>query len=367
MRSAPHAIAAAPPGELASIQYLRAVAALLVVLFHVFPQMGRMGYAAGWHGPLTSGVDIFFVISGFIMWVTTYGRQVSPAGFIYKRIVRIVPLYWVLSSMIVAIMLLAPTALQSARVDLGHIIASYLFIPWPHPVLGTMEPVLVPGWTLNYEMFFYVLFAAALVLAPGRRLAVTLIALAAVVALGLTNPPPGSPAAFYTQSIILEFALGLMVGAAYTAGWRIPAPAAICLVLLGALAIPGLWAMDDALPRALLFGLPAACIVAGAVSVEAAGLLPRIPFLRLLGDASYSLYLSHGVALSALSQGWRHLGLTALPGSMPLFALASLLASILLGIAVYRLIERPLIALFRGFSTAPGRAAFRSTGEEGVR
>src|SRR5690242_10880579 len=117
-----------PPGhrlmpqnqEMYSIQYLRAIAAFSVVVYHLEPQLRRMGYDGFWPGGLAGGVDIFFVISGFIMWMTTYGRRVTTLQFYRRRIVRIVPLYWLVTTFTVAAMLIAPSTLQSGRFDLHH-------------------------------------------------------------------------------------------------------------------------------------------------------------------------------------------------------------------------------------------------------
>ena len=144
--------------EIYSIQYLRGIAALMVVLLHVRVQLGRMGYGGYWPEFLMAGVDIFFVISGFIMWVTTFDGSTTPWQFLFRRFVRIIPVYWLLTTTTVAVMLVAPSAVQSGRFDSIHVLSSYLFIPTVHPLTGMMEPVLIPGWTLNYEMFFYIIF-----------------------------------------------------------------------------------------------------------------------------------------------------------------------------------------------------------------
>src|SRR5829696_2873445 len=157
-----------------SIQYLRGVAALMVVYTHASVQTQRyadveLPFSA--HG--AAGVDIFFVISGFIMWMTTIGDTPTskPLPFISRRISRIVPLYWVLTTGIVIVGLVRPDLLSSTVITVWHVLASFFFIPYPHPAdNGSLVPVLIPGWTLNYEMFFYAIFACSLTVKPKFRL-----------------------------------------------------------------------------------------------------------------------------------------------------------------------------------------------------
>src|ERR1019366_2869669 len=140
------------------IQYLRGIAALMVVWHHGVGQLATLEtYFPFRFG--TSGVDLFFVISGFIMVVTTAGRDVTPTEFIARRFVRVVPLYWVLTLALAATALVAPSLFRSVTLTAVSLIQSLLFIPHFSPShAGMIWPVLVPGWTLNYEMFFYVVF-----------------------------------------------------------------------------------------------------------------------------------------------------------------------------------------------------------------
>ena len=214
-----------------SIQHLRAVAALLVLLYHVLihwlPQ-----YQTHYEF-LSGGVDIFFVISGFVMWGVTAGRRGGSWSFFSKRLKRIVPLYWILTTVMLAMMLARPSVLMTSRFDVVHVVTSYLFIPWRHPVKGSFEPLLTPGWTLNLEMMFYVIFAVIL-LAPMRfRLPAVLGALAGLVVLGLIPHAGTSQFDFYTDPIILEFAMGVCLGALVTAERRVPAPIAAAAAIAG--------------------------------------------------------------------------------------------------------------------------------------
>src|SRR5690606_7660569 len=129
--------------RLYGIQYLRAVAALGVVVFHAAERTGTH-FAIG-----AAGVDVFFVVSGFIMWVIANDRSPSPSAFLRGRIERIVPLYWAATSVMVAGGLAG--LFPNLRVTAWHVFASLAFIPSRSPSNGEVWPVLVQGWTLNYE------------------------------------------------------------------------------------------------------------------------------------------------------------------------------------------------------------------------
>ena len=336
-----------PQENIVSIQYLRGIAALLVVAFHVKVRLLRMGYEGAWPGWLGCGVDIFFVISGTIMWLTTYGRAMSPREFLLRRFLRIAPLYYVMTALIVAIMVVAPALVVGGRLNAHHIIASLLFLPALHPVLGTMEPVLPQGWTLNYEMVFYLLFAGALVLSrPFRPWAVCLALLALV--LGGVGSDPHSIFGFFTSSIVLEFGFGLLLGVAITSGVPLPKTVAALLLIAGAIGIPATWSLvEGGIPRAGLSGVAATALVAGAIFLELRGAMLRNRILQLLGDASYSIYLVHGLALSAIGVAWAKIGLGISPVAIAGFTAVSIVGAALVGIVVYFAAEKPLQNLSR--------------------
>jgi len=152
-----------------TIQALRAIAALLVVVYHAFDMWGaRIDSAApgiSWTNG-AAGVDIFFVISGFVMVASSRRIASQPhAGwtFIQQRIVRIVPLYWLLTTAkLILVFFFADLALRSG-IDFDYVARSYLFFPVVDGA-GHFRPLLPVGWTLTYEFLFYLLFALALAL-----------------------------------------------------------------------------------------------------------------------------------------------------------------------------------------------------------
>lgn len=326
--------------ELISVQYLRAVAALGVVIWHAQGQMGIATTAV-----LQAGIEVFFVISGYVMWLILDQRPVSPMVFLRKRIARVVPLYWLLTTLMVGLLIFAPDLLQSTRFDPVHVVASYLFVAWPNPVEGVgLKPVMIPGWTLNYEMVFYVLLAVALAFRAHWRAVIVVGVLSALALLSLVPMPP--IAQFYVSPFMAELALGVvlaMVLRRMPDAWLRWGGAAV--VVGGGLLLLGAAAMDaEGHGRLFLLGLPTTLLVGGIVAVERSGALPSIPVLKALGDASYPLYMIHPVLLSAMAQPWRALGLATL--SPWIYVGAALVVTSVVGWLAHIALERPLVVAF---------------------
>ena len=342
-----------------SIQYLRAAAALTIVAYHMEVELRRWGYAGYWPHGLIGGVDIFFVISGFIIWTATCGRPVSTLGFYQRRAERIVPLYWILTSVAVLAGFIVPHLVQSGGFDLVHVLASYCFLPAHHPVLHELEPVLIPGWTLNYEMFFYAVFGLTLALPLKGRLLATAAVLGGLVLLGwLIGAQPETVVGFYTHDIMLEFLMGMGLAALFATGWRIGAGIAASCLAVGVVAMLVTGEFGRGVPRIVALGVPALLIVGGALMLEGAGRVRNWPRLRLVGDASYSIYLTHAWVLSLVGQAWSRLHLDQLPGGWVGYIVAASVASVLAGLLLYRLVELPFQAVLRrrrgpGIATVP--------------
>jgi exopolysaccharide production protein ExoZ len=320
------------------IQYLRAFAALAVVVFHAAERTGH-AFAIG-----AAGVDVFFVISGFIMWVIVERRPVSPGRFLAERIRRIVPVYWLATGVMVAGGLagLFPNLVLTA----GHVAASLFFVPARSPSSGQLWPVLVQGWTLNYEMFFYLIFAACLMLRPRIRFAVMAAVFCLLVAIGLVVQSAASLLVAYTRPIILEFVAGMGIARLWLAGripgWRL----AFGLLAIGLLGFAAIGILR--LPFDEWTCGPLACaLVYGTAALERRGGIARLSVPALLGSASYSIYLWHTFAVSLAARVGPMLGL---PEGVT-FAL-SVGAGIVVGIAGYCLLERPLLRRGRGGAAA---------------
>ena len=327
------------------LQYTRAVAALLVVFYHAAIQANNQ-FAGALPVFGKSGVDIFFVLSGFVMWTSTSQRAVSPALFLKRRLARIAPLYWALTLAASAIALIAPHLLRSTRFDPAHLVASLCFIPWFNPGMPAgddqLTPVIIPGWTLNFEMFFYLTFAIALWRPIEHRPRFLAFLIVAAYGLAVLARPLGAAPQFYSQGVIFEFLAGAFI--ANTVGLRparSPLVSAIVLLLaLGALLV-GDWARGG-IERAIVLGVPAAIIIITVAQIENAGRLPYLSWLNTAGDASYSIYLTHVFVIA----GVRNLVGTVIGHGVTIdpvvFVALCLLSSALAGIVVYRFVERPL-------------------------
>lgn len=307
----------------------------MVVLHHLQYQMGRLGLGTADWSALPSGVDLFFVISGFIMWVTTASRpERSALSFCRDRATRIAPLYWAITALLVAVLVAAPGVTNTAILDWPHILRSVLFIPAEHPVTRIYQPTLIPGWTLNLEMFFYLLFGAAIAAGGAdlqRRCRIIVLALLALVTFGLLARPTGV-LGFYAQDMVGEFAAGILIGVAF-AERRFARSNWFWLPLLAGVAL--LFAptpLAEAGSRLVRWGVPASLIVLGAVFIPQSG--PML--LQRLGDWSYSLYLSHPITLAVSEKLW-----SKADGALPLqlFPLAATLIALSAAWLIYRIAE----------------------------
>jgi len=343
---------ARPRADLAGIQYLRGVAATLVVVYHVFLQMGAATAGASLE-TFRAGVDIFFVISGFIMvYSTGCGAGTTPLQFLRRRIVRIVPLYWAMTLFMIAVLVFAPQFVKTSKLAWDHALASLAFVARLNPATSASYiPLVTPGWTLNLEMMFYAVFTLALLVAgSGARLILAAsLPIVLLAAIGLTADPPGF-AGFYTDPIILEFVFGMVVGLLFMRG-RIRL-SLVPATMLGVLALALLLIPPEStlVPRPVRFGLPALAVVVAALAPG----WPKVPALHRLGDASYSLYLTHFFVLSALVQLWRRLHLFAMPGGALLLFPVGLVACIAVGVLSWRYVETPLTALAKRWLDQPG-------------
>lgn len=329
--------------RLNGLQYLRGIAATAVVGFHAAGKAG-LDFHIG-----EAGVDLFFVLSGFLMVAIT-SKQTRPAEFLADRIRRIAPPYWIATSVMLAAALAG--LFPAVRLTGWHIISSYLFIPSVSPSNGQVWPLLVPGWTLNFEMMFYVVFAAVIAFIPYRhRVPVLTVFLAGLVALGLLYRPGGAIAATCTNPIMLEFAAGAWLGLLWKRAERWPSSAGWPLILTALILLLGAAFYPDDRIRVLLFGIPALLLVAGILCLERseAGIADR-PLPRLIGDASYSIYLWHTLAISAFAKLGQAL---SLPPAALMVAGAG--AGVATGILAYILIERPLLRVLRRPFARPSR------------
>jgi exopolysaccharide production protein ExoZ len=323
---------------LVQLQYLRAAAALMVVYFHSVLQLDKVNPAVQ-ATPFVygeTGVDIFFVLSGFVMWLTTSGRQTTPIDFARKRIRRIVPLYWLATLFSAVVALVAPSVLKSTVFDLPHLFASLVFLPWVNPAdPTTTTPVVVPGWTLNYEMFFYFVFALLLPIRETYRLPAMLATFVAILALCHLLPET-TATAFYGEPIILEFVAGAVLGWLYLQKVLLPQRWARVLLVTGFAFLFINEYLVQPEGRFYAWGIPAIFIVYSAISIDFSK-LPVIGWLNYLGDASYEIYITHAFTLAFLRTVTSHIPIGLLQQPV-IFVILCLVLSSIVGSVIHEIL-----------------------------
>ena len=335
------------------IQVLRFVAASMVLIGHAQHQLQeaagidlagyrRLGSAAFY----ASGVDVFFVLSGFIMFAisrTDFGRPGAPADFFARRLARIVPPYWFFTTAMIFATLLLPGHVSHPQLAADDVLSSYLFIPTRN-AWGELQPVLMLGWTLNFEMLFYTVFAIGLRWPQARGLAFIVFVVGALGIAGVLIEPQAAPFAFWCNPIVFEFLFGMLLAKLHASGWRCSPVWGAAILAAGIVALyfgsarsgaSALWP-----PRALWMGLPALLICAAAALTREPASVGRIGrALASAGDASYLLYLSHPFTLAAFSLLSRHVGVN----DPWLFIGAACLLCVLVSVLMHRLVEKPLV------------------------
>jgi len=327
---------------LVSLQYARAIAALAVVFVH----LTDFAVFEPLHLPVVGGfgVDVFFIISGFIMWTTA--AEMKPGRFVVRRLIRIVPAYWIFTTLLVVIALAAHSLTPDVTLDARSLLGSYLFIPY-YNAGGGIQPLLLQGWTLNFEMWFYAVFAAALFL-PGRQLRFCAVCGVLVVCsvAGALLGPQDAVLRTYTDPTLIEFCLGMGLAAVgrrqWLGGWL---AGAVVALGLGALIVADANA-SIGWPRFIWLGLPALVFVAGLLGLEAPIARRRAAWLVAIGNASYSLYLSHPFVLKAMAVIAGAV-VARLPGvptvvAAVAFGLAGMVAAVGFAWLAFRFVEDPI-------------------------
>jgi exopolysaccharide production protein ExoZ len=261
-----------------------------------------------------------------------------------RRAIRLVPLYFIFTSVAFLIAIVAPAAARSIDSSPYDYFRSILFIPFVNPKTNIAWPILSQGWTLNFEVFFYLIFAACLFLRREKRLLVCSAILVLLVAARWIVRPADAIASTYTNSRLIEFVFGMVIGYIVSAHPAKLASTALVFSIAGLLAI-GAYIVDStatiAANLSFFFGLPCAAIVCGLLWLELNGKVPQIPALILAGDASYSLYLGHIFVLSVLRRPWSLLNPLQF-WTHATFIVSCAIASVGFSIMTFLWLERPL-------------------------
>ncbi len=331
-----------------NIQTLRAIAAYSVVVYHCLVRfLHPTGVGASFLDLPSGGVDLFFVISGFVMVHTTKDDE-SPAWFITKRIARIVPLYWSATVLVIAIASFRSWTFPTAVLTPDAIAASLLFVPHADAA-GNLYPVLGVGWTLNYEMMFYALFAVSLFLPKQMRLTgvialITLVWTIATVAGGSVVTD------FYRSPIVFEFAAGCVVAyvlrspavaAVVRAApvWPVAVVAVVVLVVFTAVIPLGV-------PSIVRYGLPAIALVFAAAAQDLYRKPAAESLVTRLGDASYSAYLLHPIVIVGYAVVVGHFLGQSLAAEILILLLVPITTAVV-SMASLKVLEKPTARLVR--------------------
>ena len=340
-----------------NIQGLRGIAVLLVVIYHLviiekkyggtdslLPEFLRFGM---------SGVDLFFVISGFVMVSVTQAAFQSPKSamtFLYRRVSRIYPLYWVYTVLVLIVFLVKPSIVNSSVAGEVNILASFLLLP------SETLPLLVVGWTLIHEMYFYLMFFLMILLLPKKHLPLMLVLWAIGIALLNLFTQTSSPiAVIVTHPLTIEFIGGALLATAYYRKNLIVNSSRSILLLFGSLITSaigyafyiqhtglfepaGWW-------RVALFGAPAILVVFSVIQLERNSVIIHSALIKM-GDASYSIYLSHILTLSFAGRFWSQYDGNGL-WDHALILPIMLLAVLAVGFISHAIIEKPLIKFSR--------------------
>lgn len=313
-----------------NLQLLRAFAALNVVLFHAIGTSSSYGYEANLILPLegwgANGVDMFFVISGFVMLFTQLEKKRRVKDFLILRAIRIIPIYWLLTLIVIAIYIIAPFAFRETVISTKWALASLSFLS---TAMIERHPIVQVGWTLEWEMWFYLVFGLSLWFRSwAATLSATFLAL-----LGI---------AFYASNfILLEFIAGLCIALFYKRyGLRQFGALSLVLgtVLLSLSLLDNFKSLTD--NRVVLWGIPSMLIVYGVIAIPQM----KSKVGKLLGDASYSIYLIQTLSIPTF---YKFLSVFNIESNNDLLVIACLVTTALGGVSVYLLVEKPMISLLK--------------------
>lgn len=340
-----------------NIQALRGIAVVAVLLFHLFIVEQKYGGAQTLLSEILEfgnfGVDLFFVISGFVMVTVTRGKfgSAKQAGlFLYHRASRIYPLYWVYTLMALAVFLIRPEWINSSQGSQADILASFLLLP------SDLLPLVQVGWTLIHEMYFYLVFFLIMLVLPERFFAYGIAAWGVVVTvfywLALSNSPAYR---LVFHPLTIEFLAGCLLALLVQQrehlplrGWSLVTLAALALIAV----IAGharFHTVTGAIPydwwRVLIYGVPAFIIVTCMIYAERDGVVFP-PALVQTGNASYSIYLSHLFTVNVVGRLWALVAVDGIFDNL-IGVTAAFVMAIAVGFVSYWLVETPLLKLSR--------------------
>jgi len=331
-----------------SIQYLRAMAAFLVLLSHTVWKSMQIDNItlAWWHDAGTFGVDIFFIISGFIMTHTSQKLHQEPHAigkFLKKRFIRIIPLYWFFTLIALCAFLLFPQMVNSSGGE-TEIFKSFFLFP-----LKESENYLVSvGWTLEFEFIFYFVFSLGLLFSSsiGSMIVFSILTLSFLASVFFSEWITNYLTYALIHNLFFEFALGMLLYFITQNGKTIKNLYHFISIFIAIIwfyatfsghALSGIRAIDSGVP-AFLFSF-------GIISLEPFWQKRESSLLLNLGDSSYALYLSHPFVLVVVFTVYRKLE-NIVPQNEFLMNLSMISISLLIGYLVHIWIEKRMFSLF---------------------
>ena len=352
--------------KLHHLQALRALAATMVIIDHCCGALISRNVLDSaltpffWHfGEI--GVAIFFVISGFIMYTMSkddFGCKWKPYEFMLKRVIRIVPIYWIATLLSFVLAMYIKTKHSYSIEDLVN---SLLFIPFATDINTPPRPVLGQGWTLNYEMFFYLIFFASLFLSKRLALPILTVVFVGLVICGMVLDGGNIYVSFYSNSIILLFYVGVLVGVYHqrlSKWFNFRSPMLLVLFLIMIDVTIYYVSMHYGLVKELsiLFAALSICCVIICVSATNGNIGRYERVVEALGDASYSTYLFHGFILSVFV---RILHFNSIL-NMVIFLVGSIVLSNIFGLVVNKVVEVPITQTLRSVLLKPKKTSMQA-------
>jgi exopolysaccharide production protein ExoZ len=330
--------------QLISIQILRAIAVLMVFAFHITDTpfikdvSGTTAFKMG-----LAGVDIFFVISGFVIYVSTKQTTITPIEFWRARFIRIAPLYYIYTLSFLGLLFVAGRLPTDFAVI--EIVKSFLFVPFNNSLNGQPVPLLGVGWTLNYEAFFYFVFGLGLLISSQQtRLFFITVVFGILIVMRFVLDPTNDLIVRITSPLLLEFLAGISL-AIYNSQHLTERPfTGVVLIISSIIVLHLVSVFYPTAPRTIGFGIPAVFMLQGFVFCEKWLHAPAFLIPRLLGDASYSIYLTHGIIIYAAA-----LFLAPAIGPSVPAAIALSAAALAAGVLSYQYVESPLIQGLRNW------------------
>ncbi|MBT3227810.1 MAG: acyltransferase [Candidatus Marinimicrobia bacterium] len=332
------------------LQVLRGLAALMIVFLHLGVAEARYG-SSGWQyldgfRVGAAGVDIFFVISGFVMMLVIYNKMISPVLFLKNRLSRIYPNYWIYFLIVVLVWLVQPGWVNSSLSGTPDFLSSFLLFPSSGP------PVVSVAWTLEFEIFFYLVFTLFLWVSRQHLAPLLISFFTMLVLLGVIYQPESLLLERLTHPLLLEFSAGILLGRVLISrqipGAWLAIPVAILLFILYQMGfeLTQIIPVGTHLERLANFGIPAVLLVLGFVSLDMKYQIVYPDLFIKIGDASYTLYLSHILIISASGKLYQAFGLNEILSNF-VFIVGMLVLCILSALLAYQYLELPLLTYVR--------------------